>query len=61
MGIKTVFGTFSGNKITEQETGNIIPCLTYQIVANAIENRLGFFNLEKEGNIWIVFQYALLD
>lgn len=56
---KTIFGHFKDNELIDYETGEIISCLTYNIVKKQIENKEGFFNLKQnEWGDWIIFQYV---
>ena len=48
--IKTIFGYFKDNILTEEKTNNKISCLTYNIVRKEIQDKKGYFNLQK--NQW---------
>jgi hypothetical protein len=60
--VKTIFGIFSNNKITDAETGEISSCITYGSVRKVIENKLAFLNLyfSEEIGCWIIYQYILV-
>lgn len=60
--IKTVFGKFEDNEIVDNETGEIISCMTYKSVRDKIQGRVGYFNLRcNEWGDWIVFQELLVE
>ena len=59
--IRTVFGKFEDNEIVENETGEIISCITYKSVRDKIQGKEGYFNLRMNcyGD-WIVFQEMII-
>lgn len=60
MVIRTIYGKFEDNYLTDYETGEIISCLTYGSVRKEINNKEGFFNLKLNAwGDWIVFQYII--
>ncbi|NCB03187.1 MAG: hypothetical protein EOM67_13695 [Spirochaetia bacterium] len=63
METKTILGVFSGNVITDIETGEEFECITYGSVRKIIDEKLGFYNLRYEEAIdsWIVYQYILIE
>ena len=59
--IKTIFGHFKDNILTEENTNNKISCLTYNIVRKEIQDKKGYFNLQKnQWGDWVIFQYLLV-
>ena len=59
--IKTIFGHFKDNIHTEEKTNNKISCLTYNIVRKEIQDKKGYFNLQKnQWGDWVIFQYLLV-
>ena len=59
--IKTIFGYFKDNILTEENTKNKISCLTYNIVRKEIQDKKGYFNLQKnQWGDWVIFQYLLV-
>lgn len=59
--IRTVFGKFEDNEIVDNETGEIISCITYKSVRDKIQGKEGYFNLRMNcyGD-WIVFQEMII-
>ena len=55
--IITVFGVFKDNEIVDNETGEIISCITFKSVRDKIQGKEGYFNLRMNcyGD-WIIFQ-----
>lgn len=61
MEVRTVYGLFKDNTITDLGTGECIKCLTFSTLFNKINGKEGFFNLRKnEWGDWILFQEVLL-
>ena len=59
--IKTIFGHFKDNELIDYETGEIISCLTYNIVRKEIQDKSGYFNLQiNQWGDWVIFQYILV-
>ena len=59
--IQTIFGHFKDNILTEEKTNNKISCLTYNIVRKEIQDKKGYFNLQKnQWGDWVIFQYLLV-
>ena len=59
--IKTIFGYFKDNILTEENTKNKISCLTYNIVRKEIQDKSGYFNLQiNQWGDWVIFQYILV-
>ena len=59
--IQTIFGYFKDNILTEEKTNNKISCLTYNIVRKEIQDKKGYFNLQKnQWGDWVIFQYLLV-
>ena len=55
----TVFGHFKDNLITTEDS--TISCLTYNIVRKEIQDKKGYFNLQKnQWGDWVIFQYLLV-
>ena len=58
---RTIFGHFKDNNLIDYETGEIISCLTYNIVRKEIQDKKGYFNLQKnQWGDWVIFQYLLV-
>ena len=57
--IQTIFGHFKDNILTTEDS--IISCLTYNIVRKEIQDKSGYFNLQKnQWGDWVIFQYILV-
>ena len=55
----TVFGHFKDNLITTEDSP--FSCLTYNIVKKEIQDKKGYFNLQKNQlGDWVIFQYLLV-
>ena len=58
---RTIFGHFKDNNLIDYETGEIISCLTYNIVRKEIQDKSGYFNLQiNQWGDWVIFQYILV-
>ncbi len=61
--IRTIYGKFNKNVLTDLNTEEIIKCLTYGIIKDRIEDEIGMYNLKWNdmAKCYVIFQYVLMD
>ena len=59
--VRTMYGLFSANTIKDLTTGEIFPAITYKINWEAIQDKVGYYNLLWHDVIeaYIVIQYII--
>jgi len=56
----TRFGIFKDNEFIDHDTGEVMPCVTYNMTNKEIEGKLAYLHFRKNTyGDWTVFQYVL--